>query len=205
MLALLAFLVSGGVYMASEYQMKAKVCLVGEAAVGKTSLIRRFVLNAFDEKYVTTLGANVSKKEITVEIPERDLLVDMDMVIWDIMGEKGVRDLLKEAFFHGAQGILAVCDMTRYSTLAELDDWVQSVFNVCGDVAVVYTVNKVDLEEEAMVFFGDREAAVAAQAFDAPYFHTSAKTGKNVQAAFQTLADEIVRRNLMAEVVNLEP
>ncbi len=179
--------------MASEYEMKAKVCLVGEAAVGKTSLIRRFVLNAFDEKYVTTLGANVSKKEITVEIPERDLLVNMDMVVWDIMGEKGVRDLLKEAFFHGAQGILAACDITRYSTLRELDDWVQSVFNVCGDVAVVYAVNKTDLKEEAMVFFGDREAEISAEAFDAPFFYTSAKTGENVQAAFNELARLAVR------------
>ncbi len=189
----------------SEYEMKAKVCLVGEAAVGKTSLIRRFVLNAFEDKYVTTLGANVMKKEIDVEVPERDLIVHMDMVIWDIMGEKGVRELLKEAFFQGAQGILAVCDITRYSTLLELDDWVQSVFNVVGQIVVVYALNKVDLKDEVMVMFGKRDAEISAHAFDASLSYTSAKTGDNVEATFRTLAEEIVRRNFTTELVKLEP
>lgn len=191
--------------MVSEYQMKSKVCLVGEAAVGKTSLIRRFVKDGFDDRYVTTLGAKVSKKEIQVEIPERDLIIQMDMVIWDIMGEKGVRDLLKEAFFHGAQGILAVCDITRYSTLRELDDWVQSVYNVVGEISVVYTINKVDLKDEVMVLFEEKEVTMAAQAFDAPHFYASAKTGSNVQIAFQSLADDIVRRNLAADIIRLGP
>ncbi|MEE9237543.1 MAG: Rab family GTPase [Thermoplasmata archaeon] len=191
--------------MATEYQMKSKVCLVGEAAVGKTSLIRRFIQDVFDDKYITTLGAKVSKKEFLVEVPERDLSINMDMVIWDIMGEKGIRDLLREAFFQGAQGILAVCDLTRYSTLRELDDWIQSVYNVAGDVATMYVINKVDLKDEIMLLFGEKEIEMAAQAFDASYFYTSAKTGENVQLAFQTLADEIVRRNLKADVIKLEP
>ncbi|MCJ2519826.1 MAG: GTP-binding protein [Candidatus Thermoplasmatota archaeon] len=191
--------------MATEYQMKSKVCLVGEAAVGKTSLIRRFIQDVFDDKYITTLGAKVSKKEFLVEVPERDLSINMDMVIWDIMGEKGIRDLLREAFFQGAQGILAVCDLTRYSTLRELDDWIQSVYNVAGDVATMYAINKVDLKDEIMLLFGEKEIEMAAQAFDASYFYTSAKTGENVQLAFQTLADEIVRRNLKADVIRLEP
>lgn len=191
--------------MASEYQMKTKVCLVGEAAVGKTSLIRRFVQDIFDDKYITTLGAKVSKKEIQVEVPERDLIIQMDMVVWDIMGEKGVRDLLKEAFFTGAKGILAVCDLTRYSSLKELDDWVQSVFNVVGDVAVVYAVNKADLKDEVMILYGDQEIDMATQAFDAPWFYTSAKTGENVQMAFRQLAEEIVRRNLPTDLVQVEP
>jgi small GTP-binding protein len=191
--------------MVVEYQMKTKVCLVGEAAVGKTSLIRRFVHDVFDDKYITTLGAKVSKKELQVDIPERDLIIQMDMVIWDIMGEKGVRDLLKEAFFNGAKGILAVCDLTRYSTLRELDDWIQSVFNVVGEVSVVYAVNKVDLRDEVMVLFGDKEVEMASQAFDAPYFYTSAKTGENVQLVFQQLAEDIVRRNLSTDLIRVEP
>jgi len=104
--------------MATETRrMKTKVCLVGEAAVGKTSMIRRYVLDEFEDKYITTLGAKVSKKELAFDLPDKDVRVQMDMTIWDIMGEKGFRDLLKEAFFHGAKGILAVCDITRYSTL----------------------------------------------------------------------------------------
>src|SRR6058998_3662393 len=82
-------------------KMKVKVCLVGEGAVGKTCLIRRFIQDQFDDRYISTLGAKVSKKEIKVDGPNGGM--DVDMTIWDIMGEKGFRELLKEAYFHGAQ------------------------------------------------------------------------------------------------------
>ncbi len=180
--------------MPETRRMKTKVCLVGEAAVGKTSLIRRYVLDEFEDKYITTLGAKVSKKELVFDLPDRDLHVQMDMTIWDIMGEKGFRDLLKEAFFHGAKGILAVCDMTRYSTLKELDDWVHSVFNVVGEIPVVYAVNKIDLKDEVMVLYGDKEIGQSIRAFDAAYFYTSAKSGERVEDTFRALGSAILAR-----------
>jgi small GTP-binding protein len=180
--------------MGDTRRMKTKVCLVGEAAVGKTSLIRRYVLDEFEDRYITTLGAKVSKKELAFDLKDKDLRIQMDMTIWDIMGEKGFRDLLKEAFFHGAKGILAVCDITRYSTLKEVDDWVQSVFNVVGEIPVVYAVNKVDLKDEVMILYGDKEIGQAARAFDAPYFYTSAKSGERVEDTFRALGDAILAR-----------
>ncbi len=96
--------------MTEPRRMKVKVCLVGEHAVGKTSLIRRYVLDEFDDRYIVTLGAKVSKKEMLLE-SKANSGVQMDMTIWDIMGSKGFRELLREAYFHGAQGILAVCDI----------------------------------------------------------------------------------------------
>src|SRR6266566_3607415 len=77
-------------------RMKVKICLVGEGAVGKTCLIRRFIQDQFDDRYISTLGAKVSKKEIKVDGPNGG--TDIDMTIWDIMGEKGFRELLKEAY-----------------------------------------------------------------------------------------------------------
>src|SRR5947209_12020522 len=180
--------------MPEAQRIKTKVCLIGEAAVGKTSLIRRFVQDEFDDRYITTLGAKVSKREMTFDLPDRGSKIQMDMTVWDIMGEKGFRDLLKEAFFHGAKGVLAVCDITRYSTLKELDDWVQSVFNVVGEIPVVYAVNKVDLQDEVMILYGDKEIEQATRAFDAQYFFTSAKTGENVEDAFRALGNAILSR-----------
>ncbi len=173
--------------------MKAKVCLVGEAAVGKTSMVRRFVLDEFDDRYVTTLGAKVSKKELAIDVASEDRRIQMDMTVWDIMGEKGFRELLKDAYFQGARGILAVCDITRYSTLKELDDWVTSIFKVVGEIPVVYAVNKNDLRDEVMILYGEKEITQAAKAFDAPWMHTSAKTGENVEAAFRALGERIAR------------
>ena len=174
-------------------RIKTKVCLVGEAAVGKTSLIRRFVQDDFDDRYITTLGAKVSKREIVFDMPDRKQ-IQMDITIWDIMGEKGFRDLLKEAFFHGAKGVLAVADLTRYSTLKELDDWVQGVFKVVGEIPVVYAINKIDLKDEVMILYGDKEIGEATRAFDAPFFCTSAKTGENVELLFQRLGTMVLKR-----------
>src|SRR5438132_11361318 len=95
-------------------RIKTKVCLVGEAAVGKTSLIRRFVQDDFDDRYITTLGAKVSKREIVFDMPDRKQ-IQMDITIWDIMGEKGFRELLKEAFFYGANGGATCTDTTAGS------------------------------------------------------------------------------------------
>jgi len=108
--------------MTQVKHLKSKICLLGEKAVGKTSLVRRYVLNMFDDHYITTIGTKVSKKEVRVFQPEKDRVVDVDMTIWDIMGEKGFRELLREAYFYGANGILAVCDSTRRRTLDDLDD-----------------------------------------------------------------------------------
>src|SRR3990170_5444557 len=135
--------------MTVQKQYKVKVCLVGEKAVGKTSLIRRFVLNTFDDRYITTIGTKVSKKEITVWKPEEGIEWAVDMTVWDIMGEKGFRELLKDAYFFGAQGVLAVADITRQRTLEDLDDWIDGVFRVVGKIPVMIAVNKVDLLTEA--------------------------------------------------------
>ncbi len=180
--------------MPEVQRIKTKVCLVGEAAVGTTSLIRRYVQDEFDDRYITTLGAKVSKKELAFEVPDKGVQVQMDMTIWDIMGEKGFRDLLKEAFFHGAKGTIAVADLTRYSTLKELDDWVQGVFNVVGEIPVVFAINKIDLKDEVMILYGDKEIDQAVRAFEAPYYYTSAKTGENVEAVFRRLGTMVLAK-----------
>lgn len=171
-------------------KMKVKICLVGEGAVGKTCLIRRFIQDQFDDRYISTLGAKVSKKEIKLNGPGA---ADIDMTIWDIMGEKGFRELLKEAYFHGAQGVLAVCDVTRKETLKDLDEWVAAVVKVTGNVPVEYLANKADLKDQMSVTEADVRRA--AEVHRAPYLFTSAKTGQNVEDAFLKLAQMIATRS----------
>ena len=180
-------------------RMKVKVCLVGEAAVGKTSLIRRFVLENFDDKYIQTLGTKVSKKELSA--PNVDPSGDMkiDMTIWDIMGQKGFRELLKEAYFYGAKGILAVCDSTRKKTLEDLDDWIEGVYSVTGKIPIEFLANKVDLKDQVQVTEDDM--VQAAKAYDSPFHFTSAKTGESVELAFQSLAERIAKERYLRKVV----
>jgi len=179
--------------MIEPRRMKAKICLVGEHAVGKTSLIRRFVLDEFDDRYIVTLGAKVSKKELSFPL-KNGTPVHMDMTIWDIMGSKGFRELLREAYFHGAQGILATCDTTRYETLEDLDSWVESVFRTVGEIPVAFAINKADLKDQAA--FGEEQIKLATEGFDAPWFHVSAKTGNNVEGLFRALAGTIAENAL---------
>src|SRR3989449_10393103 len=146
-------------------RLKSKVCLVGEKSVGKTSLARRFVMNMFDEQYVTTIGTRVSKKEILVSMPDLARRVQVDMMIWDIMGEKGFREVLKDAYFYGANGILAVADLTRRRTLDNLDDWIDGVEDVVGKVPILIAVNKSDLAANAR--FREIDVAAFAKAYHA--------------------------------------
>jgi small GTP-binding protein len=175
-------------------KMKMKICMVGEGAVGKTSLIRRFVLDEFDDKYLQTLGTKVSKKEIVVDVKEKDVELQIDMTIWDIMGQKGFRELLKEAYFYGAKGVIAVCDMTRKDTLSELDDWIEGVYSVTGRVPIEFIANKVDLKDDVAIDENDLEQA--SRAYDSRFFYTSARTGENVEDAFKELAEKISRAKL---------
>ena len=180
-------------------RMKVKVCLVGEAAVGKTSLIRRFVLDNFDDKYIQTLGTKVSKKEMSAAAIYPSGEMKIDMTIWDIMGQKGFRALLTEAYFYGAKGILAVCDATRKKTLEDLDDWIEGVYSVTGKIPIEFLANKIDLQGELQVTEDD--LIQAARAYDSPFHFTSAKTGINVELAFQSLAERIARERFVRKLV----
>ncbi len=180
-------------------RMKMKVCLVGEAAVGKTSLIRRFVHDDFDDKYIQTLGTKVSKKEIFMEARGGKGKLKVDMTVWDIMGQKGFRELLKEAYFYGAKGIIAVCDVTRRNTLDDLDDWIEGVYSVTGRIPIEIFANKMDLKEKMEM--GRDEVEQFSKAYDSPWHFTSAKTGENVEEAFRGLATRIVKERVSQQIV----
>ena len=117
--------------------MKAfKVVLLGEGAVGKTSLVRKFVEGSFSDDYITTIGVNVKKKVIE----------DMDstLMIWDIYGQKN-RPELHQANYRGATGALMVYDSTRKSTFDGLWTWLMDLFRVTGEIPVVILGNKHDI------------------------------------------------------------
>jgi len=172
-------------------RMKVKVCLVGEAGTDKTALIRRHVLPNFDDRYIQTLGTAVAKKGLRVASPHTSGELRVDMTVWDIMGQWGFRELLKEAYFYGARGILAVCDITRRKTLDDLDDWIDGVYSVTGKIPTVLLGNKTEFIEHAQI--SEEDLAQAARAYDCPYFFTSARTGLNVELAFATLAERVAQ------------
>jgi small GTP-binding protein len=180
--------------MPEPRRLLTKVVLAGDQGVGKTSLVRRYVVDAFDDRYLLTLGTKVEKKVVDVAVPERDLRASLSMQIWDIMGQRGFRELAKEAYFFGARGIFAVADLTRKDTLDGVGDWVRAVHDVTGPIPMVLVANKKDLLAQAAYTRADVEAE--ARKLGCVSFLASAKTGENVEPAFQQLATLIVRAYL---------
>ncbi len=175
--------------MPDTKRMKSKVALIGESSVGKTSLIRRFVRDEYDDKYLHTVGTKVSKVEITVPFGAATE-VEVDLAIFDIMGQSGFKDMVKESFFYGCQGLLAVCDLTRADTLEAVHDWMSTATGVAGHVPAILMVNKMDLVK-SRAFLDDQIERVA-RTWEMPVAFTSAKTGVGVDEAFHSLAISIV-------------
>ncbi|OGS47229.1 MAG: hypothetical protein A3K66_00210 [Euryarchaeota archaeon RBG_16_67_27] len=175
---------------ATPKHVKAKICLVGDVAVGKTSLIKRFVTDNFDDRYVATVGTKVTKK--TTDVVWKGAPATLDMMVWDIMGEKGFRSLLRDAYFEGAQAVLAVCDVTRKDTFYDLNSWVTMVRKQIGSVPIVFLGNKSDLAERIVVT--EEELARLGAMHQAPHYLTSARTGRGVDEAFLAIASAIASR-----------
>ena len=117
-----------------------KVCMLGGFAVGKTSLVSRFVRSIFSEKYLTTVGVKIDKK--TVPVPGNDV----DLVLWDIYGEDDFQKM-RTSYLRGANGYLLVVDGTRRSTLDTARDLHKLAVDTVGPVPHLVLVNKSDLAD----------------------------------------------------------
>lgn len=162
--------------------IQKKICLLGAFAVGKTSLIRRYVQSVFDEKYISTIGVKVDKMRLTVFDRE------MQLLIWDVEGREANQDV-PESYLRGMAGCMFVVDGTRKETLDSLHALKRQVQTVLGPVPFVVLINKLDLY--AQWELSEKEVTkLTDQAF--PVFRTSAKTGEQVEQAFELLAQKLV-------------
>src|SRR4030067_1751589 len=112
-----------------------KVVLLGDGALGKTSLIARYVVNKFDDKYIATIGTKVSRKDIQVIKP--NLIINLRMMIWDILGQKEYSKI-RSASMSGAQGLILVGDLSRSETVQSLSDfWLKEVDRGVGKIPTI--------------------------------------------------------------------
>jgi len=158
-----------------------KLCLLGDGAVGKTSLVRRFVFDVFDDKYLVSFGTKVSKK--TMKIAD----AEVDLMVWDILGQKS-HEALHAAYYRGAAGAFAVCDFTRPETMNSLKSWLGNFRATVGDRPITILGNKSDLARA----YSLQELQSFGSSIGCDVIETSAKTGLNVERAFLDMGKKLV-------------
>ena len=160
-----------------------KVCLLGDFAVGKTSLVRRFVYDRFDDRYMSTIGVKVSRKAVAV--PVSGTVVDVNLLLWDLAGSEEFTRM-QASYLRGAAGAILVADATREETLEDLREYVTNLRQVSPAAVIALAFNKVDLVEDMGSLLPSVEEA--ASTFGANTYPTSALTGERVEDLFRDLA-----------------
>jgi small GTP-binding protein len=159
-----------------------KVCMLGAAAVGKTSLVARYVRSIFSEKYHSTIGVKIDKK--TVRYGDDAV----NLILWDIYGEDQFQQV-QTSYLRGASGYLLVADGTRPDTLDTALVLHERVYNSVGALPFRLLINKSDLAERWAL---SEAALVPLREQGWQIIRTSAKTGEGVEQAFISLTEEML-------------
>lgn len=161
--------------------LQKKICLLGDIAVGKTSLVRQFIDSIYSEKYLTTVGVKVDRKMIRVNSHE------VSLMIWDTAG--GSAQELQPSHIRGSAGLMFVADGTRIDTVTTAFDIHRKAMEILNPVPFVFLLNKVDLSDQWEINDKYLEALTNR---GWPAIVTSAKTGFGVEEAFSNLTRKML-------------
>ncbi|MFX1566942.1 MAG: Rab family GTPase [Promethearchaeota archaeon] len=173
----------------SEQVFSFKLIVIGPAAVGKSSLIRRFVENKFTLHYKFTIGVDFMTKTVDYETGK-----SAKLTLWDIGGQERFK-VLRRSFYEGTNGALVVFDLSRANTFTKMKEWLsdarQSISNAFPAIIIG---NKSDLIPEIGEIIDRNEPLQYAKSENSIYIETSAKTGENVDKAFLDLTRQMVQK-----------
>lgn len=155
--------------------LKKKICMVGQFGVGKTSLVRRFVDSIFNERYLSTIGVKIDRKDVSIGG------ADLTLMLWDLAGEDDLAPL-NMSHLRGASGYILVADGCRAASLAKAAELQQRITKMLGPLPFVLVINKADLRDQWEVQSAD------IQQYGWLTFETSAKEGTGVEEMFLALA-----------------
>lgn len=167
-----------------------KIVILGGFGVGKTSLIRRYVLDEFSDVYRATLGVHLYKHSATLDVDGAE--VAANLVLWDIEGVPEPVDQTKR-YIAGASGAIIVGDITRPATAETMAEMAFMFERHCPARPIAFAINKTDL---AAAEGAEAAFASVVEEFDAPALRTSARTGSEVMGLFNTVSRLILARNM---------
>ena len=163
--------------------LQKKVCIIGDFGVGKTSLVARFVKNAFSDKYLTTVGVKMDTKLVEINPDTKAKLI-----LWDIAGDSNLNPKTK-SYLRGTSGFIFVVDGTRIDTLKSMFQLKEEIEKLLGTVPFVILANKHDLIDEWDI---PETVFEELKARGWQMYYSSAKTGENVETAFMNLTQQMV-------------
>jgi small GTP-binding protein len=157
-----------------------KICILGDFAVGKTSLVSRYIHGQFSDRYHTSIGVKVDTKEVTTPAGR-----SITLAIWDVAGTDTPTELFLR-YLRGSSGYLLVADGTREETLTRALQVREAVESQLAVLPFVGLINKADLREEQEIE-GPRIALM--RSAGEIWLHTSARNGDNVERSFALLLE----------------
>lgn len=173
----------------SGKKLRYKITVIGDGRVGKTSLISKYTLGAFDTDYVETIGAQFSKFDKEIEGDSIRLL------FWDIAGQDSF-DFLRPSFYRDSDAAIIVYSLEENQlgnrSFKNIPNWHQEVKQFCGNIPIILLANKVDLVSENEIDLISIQKIVKKFNF-LSYYLTSAKTGQDVHKAFNALIEKLYR------------
>ncbi|NVM02016.1 MAG: GTP-binding protein [Candidatus Helarchaeota archaeon] len=164
-----------------------KVVVIGDAGVGKTTLLLRFVDDSFQESYLPTIGVNVCNKKVSIANK------NIHLNIFDIAGQEKF-SLMRRVFYEDVNSVLIMYDVSNKESFDHIESWIKDVspnFSSKKPIGLIIG-NKIDLKSKRVI---TRKAAEKiAEKFGLGYVETSAKTGEKVNEAFKQLAEILVTK-----------
>ncbi|MFW9879321.1 MAG: Rab family GTPase [Candidatus Thorarchaeota archaeon] len=173
--------------MKNSEEFRFKIVVVGDGAVGKTSLIKKFTKGTFEKDYIKTIGAQLSKynKEINGDT--------IRLIFWDIAGQDDF-NFLHHLFYKEAKAAIIVYSLEENelgeNSFRHIKNWHEVIIKNCRNIPVVLFANKVDLVDENSVFITKVQDLVNEHKF-LNFFLTSAKTGQVVVEAFNEIIERL--------------
>jgi small GTP-binding protein len=169
-----------------ELELAFKICVFGDVAVGKTSLVDRYLTNEFHENIQATLGATIHIKFMKVKNG------NVRLQIWDFGGHKNFMFLIP-SYARGSSGAIFMFDLTRLKSLENLNSWLIEFKKISGNIPLILVGNKIDLEQERD--FKKEEVLNLMKSYKFfDYIECSAKTGENIDSIFKSLLSEIFNK-----------
>ena len=169
-----------------DYEMMAKVIIIGDSSVGKTNIMSKYLKNEFIEYSKATVGVEFGSKLFTINGH------NIKAQIWDTAGQEKYK-AITGAYYKGSKGAFVVYDITRKSTFDSVDKWISDL-KVAGDpkLTILLIGNKCDMENKREV--SKEEGEERAKSFGCAFMETSALSGDNIEKAFETMISAIYQK-----------